>query len=152
MLTIIQIRQKSTLFKPFFLINNVLKVNICYSFFTKHNNLQLLKLNFQILLSNLYVKVMIYTGLTQKSSESLIYLTAKKPRTPRFRRACVSPITYKKCFLIPRATETVVSTNSGITQFSNSLIFIAPSLVVCHALFVRWKFEPQRHKEHEERN
>jgi urea carboxylase len=31
------------------------------------------------------------TGLTQKLSESLICVTAKKPRTPSFRRACVSP-------------------------------------------------------------
>jgi len=35
--------------------------------------------------------VYLQPGLTQKYSESLIYLTAKKPRTPRFRRACVSP-------------------------------------------------------------
>jgi len=31
-------------------------------------------------------------GLTQKLSESLICVTAKKPRTPSFRRACVSPM------------------------------------------------------------
>ncbi|MCC5620975.1 hypothetical protein [Nostoc sp. CHAB 5715] len=30
-------------------------------------------------------------GLTQKSPKSLIYRTAKTPRTPRIRRACVSP-------------------------------------------------------------
>jgi xanthine dehydrogenase YagT iron-sulfur-binding subunit len=32
------------------------------------------------------------SGLTQKSPKSLIYRTAKTPRTPRIRRACVSPI------------------------------------------------------------
>ncbi|QFS46962.1 hypothetical protein GXM_04443 [Nostoc sphaeroides CCNUC1] len=33
-----------------------------------------------------------WSGLTQKLPKSLIYRTAKTPRTPRIRRACVSPI------------------------------------------------------------
>jgi hypothetical protein len=35
------------------------------------------------------------SGLTQKFPKSLIYGTAKTPRTPRFRRVCVSPIYLK---------------------------------------------------------
>jgi len=38
------------------------------------------------------VRLRSLSGLTQKLSESLICVTAKKPRTPSFRRACVSPI------------------------------------------------------------
>jgi len=34
---------------------------------------------------------MLYTGLTQKLLLCLICVTAPEPRTPSFRRACVSP-------------------------------------------------------------
>jgi cellulose synthase/poly-beta-1,6-N-acetylglucosamine synthase-like glycosyltransferase len=35
-------------------------------------------------------------GLTQKSRKSLIYRTAKTPRTPRVHRVCVSPMTVQQ--------------------------------------------------------
>jgi len=58
-----------------------LKSNVEKSFLEKANNPK----------SQLNKTLTIFTGLTQKFSESLIYVTAKEPRAPRFRRACVSP-------------------------------------------------------------
>ncbi|MCC5627323.1 hypothetical protein LC613_03750 [Nostoc sphaeroides CHAB 2801] len=62
------------------------------------------------------VDVLTVPGLTQKLPKSLIYRTAKTPRTPRIRRVCVSP-KYKKMGALAFLIQLYLTVQQNLSVF-----------------------------------